>query len=91
VHSGDVTLDGPSQTLPTLYHIYSDPARYAADFRDITAGNNGFIQQRPEFFQSLLADNSRRIRRSISGDADNHSNEANGTPLLKPLLYPRRR
>ena len=49
------------------------------------------IQERPEFFQSLLADNSRRIRRSISGHADNHSNEANEIPLLKPLLYPHRR
>jgi hypothetical protein len=42
VDSGDETLDGPSQTLPTLYHIYSDPTRYAADFRDITSGNNGY-------------------------------------------------
>ena len=36
------SLDGPSQTLPTLYQIYNDPSRYANDFHDITAGSNGY-------------------------------------------------
>ena len=36
VAAGLTTLDGPSQTLPKLY------ALPAADFNDITSGNNGF-------------------------------------------------
>ncbi len=36
------SLDGPTQTLPTLYNIYYNPALYAADFHDITSGSNGY-------------------------------------------------
>jgi autotransporter-associated beta strand protein len=36
VAAGMPTLDGPTQTLPTLYAMPS------ADFRDITTGNNGY-------------------------------------------------
>ena len=36
------SLDGATQTLPALYDIYSDSARYAADFHDITSGFNGY-------------------------------------------------
>jgi fibronectin-binding autotransporter adhesin len=35
-------LGGPTQTLPALYNIASSPATYAADFHDITVGNNHF-------------------------------------------------
>jgi len=42
VDSGGTTLDGPTQTLPALYNLYSNPATYTSDFHDITTGNNGF-------------------------------------------------
>ncbi|HKI31814.1 MAG TPA: S8 family serine peptidase [Gemmataceae bacterium] len=35
------SLDGPSQTLPTLYQLADDPTTYANDFHDITTGSNG--------------------------------------------------
>ena len=35
------SLDGPSQTLPTLYHLYQSSS-YARDFHDITSGKNGY-------------------------------------------------
>ncbi len=34
------SLDGASQTLPTLYGIYNNPTQYANDFHDITSGSN---------------------------------------------------
>jgi hypothetical protein len=40
--AGRGSLDGPSETLPMLYSIYANPTAYAADFHDITTGNNGF-------------------------------------------------
>ena len=40
--TGGTTLDGPTQTLPALYKLYSDPAKYSSDFNDITSGFNGF-------------------------------------------------
>ena len=40
--SGQGSLDGPTQTLPALYQLYQTPATYAADFHDITSGNNGY-------------------------------------------------
>ncbi|MBV8318031.1 MAG: S53 family peptidase [Planctomycetaceae bacterium] len=42
VANGGTTLDGPTQTLPALYNLYSDPATYSLCFHDITTGNNGF-------------------------------------------------
>jgi SdrD B-like domain len=36
VLAGEGTLDGPSQTLPSLYQLPS------SDFRDVTSGNNGY-------------------------------------------------
>ena len=42
VATGGTTLDGPTQTLPALYKLYSDPAKYSSDFHDITSGFNGF-------------------------------------------------
>ena len=35
------SLDGRNDTLPALYQVYSDPARYATDFHDVTSGSNG--------------------------------------------------
>ena len=40
VDAGGTTLDGPTQTLPALYELYSDPAKYSSDFHDITSGYN---------------------------------------------------
>ena len=40
VDTGGTTLDGPTQTLPALYELYSDPAKYSSDFHDITSGYN---------------------------------------------------
>ncbi len=36
------SLNGATQTLPTLYNIYYNPAEYAADFHDVTTGSNGY-------------------------------------------------
>ena len=36
------SLDGPTQTLPELYQIASSPSLYAANFHDITTGDNGY-------------------------------------------------
>ena len=36
------SLDGPSQTLPTLYRLFQNPTTYARDFHDIKTGNNGY-------------------------------------------------
>ncbi len=36
------SLDGASQTLPTLYSIYNNPTQYANDFHDITSGSNSY-------------------------------------------------
>ena len=36
------SLDGRSQTLPKLYALAATPSMYAANFHDITSGNNGY-------------------------------------------------
>ncbi len=36
------SLDGATQTLPALYSLAANPTSYAADFHDITTGNNGY-------------------------------------------------
>jgi subtilase family serine protease len=40
VAQGANTLDGPTETLPALYKLYNDPAKYGSDFHDITTGCN---------------------------------------------------
>jgi Right handed beta helix region len=40
--AGLSSLDGPSQTLPLLYSLANNATSYAADFHDVTTGNNGY-------------------------------------------------
>jgi len=42
-------LNGPNQTLPALYGLYTDPATYASDFHDITEGNSGLYSAGPGY------------------------------------------
>jgi subtilisin-like proprotein convertase family protein len=39
------SLDGPSQTLPTLYDLASSSTTYPRDFIDVTSGSNGYSAQ----------------------------------------------
>jgi len=42
-------LNGPGQTLPALYGLYTNPTTYAADFHDITVGSNGLYNAGPGY------------------------------------------
>jgi len=49
VLDGSPTLNGPNQTLPALYSLYTNPTTYAADFHDITVGNSGLYSAGPGY------------------------------------------
>jgi subtilase family serine protease len=46
---GRSSLDGPSQTLPTLYNIAKNPSQYKLDFHDIVSGSNGGFNAGPGY------------------------------------------
>jgi hypothetical protein len=43
------SLDGASQTLPTLYALASNPTSYASDFNDITTASNAYYTTGPGY------------------------------------------
>ncbi len=47
--NGNAPLNGPDQTLPALYQLYTDKTTYAADFHDITVGNSGMYSAGPGY------------------------------------------